>query len=77
MHMTAERSSGKTQLASNLVHRFAVAIYGLFCFAAMSSASLLYTMVVVIPIPPDVENTRGQKLPCSISHNLCSYLFKQ
>ena len=41
MHMTAERSSEKLSL--HLI-QFIVLLHGLFSFAAMSSASLLYTV---------------------------------
>ena len=39
----------------------------LLCFSEMSAASLLYAVVVVGPMPPEVLNTRGVKDPCSIS----------
>ena len=39
----------------------------------MSEAILLYTVVAIGPIPPEIENTRGAKEPCSISLTLSSY----
>ena len=41
-------------------------------FWAIIEAILLYTVVAVGPIPPDVEKTSGEKDPCSISLILCS-----
>ena len=36
----------------------------------MSEAILLYTVVAIDPIPPEIENTRGAKEPYSISLTL-------
>ena len=34
-------------------------------------ASLLYTTVTVVPIPPDVEKTRSENETCSFSLRVC------
>ena len=38
-------------------------------------ASLLYTTVAVVPIPPDVEKTRSENVACSISVRVCACVF--
>ena len=50
-----------------------VELYSLPCFSAYSEASLLYTTVVMLPIPPAAEKTSGEKEPCSISRTRSSY----
>ena len=55
---------GQVQAAS---HPLCVVLYCWLCFSEMSAASLLYAVVVVGPMPPEVLNTRGVKDPCSIS----------
>ena len=40
--------------------------------SAMRVAIRLYTTVAIGPIPPDVENTSGEKEPCSTSLTLSS-----
>ena len=44
-----------------------VLLYGLSYLLTMSVAILLYTTVVVALMPPEVENTSGEKDPSSIS----------
>lgn len=50
-----------------------VELYGLPCFSAKREASLLYTTVAMVPIPPAAEKTSGEKDPCSISRTRSSY----
>ena len=50
-----------------------VLLKGLLCFSAIIDAILLYTTVAVVPMPPDVEKTKGEKDPCSISLTRSSY----
>ena len=38
-------------------------------------ASLSYTTVAVVPIPPDVEKTRSENEACSISVHVCAWVF--
>lgn len=45
---------------------------GLSCFSTMADAILLYTTAAVVPMPPEVVNTSGEKDPCSISRTLSS-----
>ena len=60
-HMIAERRSEK--LRRHLIQCI-VLLYGLLVLSAIIVASLLYTVVAVGPMLPDVEKTRGEKLPC-------------
>ena len=46
---------------------------GALCFSAIIDAILLYTTVAVVPMRPDVEKTKGEKDPCSISLTRSSY----
>ena len=57
----------EVQSASDPVYRLAV------CFSAIIDTILLYTTVAVVPMPPDVEKTKGEKDPCSISLTRSSY----
>ena len=41
--------------------------YGSCLLSAINDAILLYTVVAMGPISPAVENTKGEKDPCSIS----------
>ena len=59
--MIAERSKEKLSLHCNQKR---VVEYGSCILSAINDAILLYTME---PIPPAVENTKGEKDPCSIS----------
>ena len=47
--------------------------YGSCLLSAINDAITLYTVVAMGPIPPAVENTKGEKDPCSISLTLSSY----
>ena len=49
-----------------------VLLYGRSYFSDISEAILLYTVVAVGPIPPEVLKTSGEKQPCSTSLILCS-----
>ena len=69
MHMIAERSSEKLSLHRN---QNRVLLYGCLRFSAIMVAIHLYTTVAIGPIPPEVENTRGEKDPCSTSITLSS-----
>ena len=71
MHMIADLSSEKLSLHRS---QCTILLYGLSCFSAISEASLLYTTVAVVPMPPDVENTSGENDPCSISLICSSYV---
>ena len=53
--------------------RIAFFLYGLPCFSAKREASLLYTTVAMVPMPPVAEKTNGEKEPCSISRTRSSY----
>ena len=55
MHIIADRS--KENLSLHLSQN-RVELYELF-FSAMSEAILLYTVVAIGPIPPEIENTRA------------------
>ena len=68
--VTAGWSRGK--LILHLYHPM-VRLYGCECFVARRDASLLYVTVAAVPIPPAAEQTKGVKVPCSISLNFCSY----
>ena len=48
-------------------------LYGLPCFSAKREASLLYTAVAMVSMPPAAEKTNGEKEPCSISRTRSSY----
>ena len=50
-----------------------VELYGLPCFSAKREASLLYTIVAIVPMPPAAEKTNGEKDPCSTSRTCSSY----
>ena len=69
--MIAERSKEKLSLHRNQKR---VVEYGSCLLSAINDAILLYTVVAMGPIPPAVENTKGEKDPCSISLTLSSYL---
>ena len=60
----AERKSEKLRR-----HRIQCMVlqYGLLVLSAIIAASLLYTVVAVGPMLPEVEKTRGEKVPCLIS----------
>ena len=62
--MIAERSKEKLSLHRNQKR---VVEYGSCLLSAINDAILLYTVVAMGPIPPAVENTKGEKDPCSIS----------
>ena len=62
--MIAERSKEKLSLHRNQKR---VVEYGSCLLSAINDAILLYTVVAMGPIPPAVENTKGEKYPCSIS----------
>ena len=68
-HMTTKWSSEKLSLHLN---QCSVLLFGLLCLSAMSEAILLYTTVVVFPLPPAVKKTSGQNAPCSTSLTLSS-----
>ena len=68
--MIAERSNGKRSLHRN---QKSVVEYGSCLWSAINDAILLYTVVAMGPIPSAVENTKGEKDPCSISLTLSSY----
>ena len=69
-HMIADLSSEKFSLH---LSQYSVELYGLPCFSAKREASLLYTTVAMVPIPPAAVNTNGVKEPCSISLTRSSY----
>ena len=68
--MIAERSKEKLSLHRNQKR---VVEYSSCLLSAINDAILLYTVVAMGPIPPAVENTKGEKDPCSISLTLSSY----
>ena len=68
--MIAERSKEKLSLHRNQKR---VVEYGSCLLSAINDAILLYTVVAMGPIPPAVDNTEGEKDPCSISLTLSSY----
>ena len=70
MHIIADRNKEKLSLH---LSQNRVELYGWLCFSAMSEAIPLHTVVAIGPIPPEIENTRGAKEPCSISLTLSSY----
>ena len=70
MHMMADCSSEKF---SQHLSQCNVELYGLPCLSAMGEATLLYTVVAMVPIPPAAEKTSGEKEPCSTSRTLSSY----
>ena len=49
MHIMAHLSNEKFSLH---LSQWSVELYGLPCFSAKREASLLYTMVAMVPIPP-------------------------
>ena len=49
MHMMADRSGEKF---SRYLNQCNVQLYGLPCFSVTREASLLYTVVAMVPIPP-------------------------
>ena len=68
-HMIVDLSKEKFNL--HLIHLI-VLLYGRSYFSDISEAILLYTVVAVGPIPPEVLKTSGEKQPCSTSLILCS-----
>ena len=70
MHIMADLNNEKFSLHRS---QCSVELYCLPCFSANSKASLLYTMVAMLPIPPAAEKTSGEKEPCSISRTHSSY----
>ena len=46
--------------------------YSVSLFSDINKASCLYVVSAALPRPPEVENTRGVKEPCSISSTHCS-----
>ena len=56
--MIAERSNEKLSLHRNQKR---VVEYGSCLLSAINDAILLYTVVAMGPIPPAVENTKGEK----------------
>ena len=69
-NMMADRRREKISL--HLI-QFIVLLVGLLCFSAIIAVILLYTMVAVSPMPPDVDKTSEEKDPCSISLTCSSY----
>ena len=54
--------------------QYNVELYSLPCFSARREASLLYTTVAMVPMPPAAEKkNNGEKEPCSISCTRSSY----
>ena len=70
MHIMADLSKEKFSLHLSQCN---VELYGLPCFSAKREASLLYTTVAMVPMPPAAEKTNGEKEPCSISRTRSSY----
>ena len=66
-HITADRRIEKQSLH---LSQFMVLLHGLLYLSAISEATLLYTIFVVAPIPP--ENMRVENDPCSTSLILSS-----
>ena len=71
MHIIADRNKEKLSLQRIQCITF---LYGFSCFSAIIDAILLYTIVAVVPIPPDIENTNREKEPCLISLTRSSYV---
>ena len=74
MHIMADLSNKKFSLHLSQCN---VELYGLPCFSAKRDASLLYTTVAMVPIPPAAEKNDGEEEPCSISHthSSCALFF--
>ena len=70
--MIAEQSKEKLSLHHNQKR---VVEYGSCLLSAINDAILFYIVVAIYmgPIPPAVENMKGEKDPCSISLTLSSY----
>ena len=60
MHIMADLSKEKFSLHLSQCN---VELYGLPCFSAKREASLLYTTVAMVPMPPAAEKTNGEKEP--------------
>jgi hypothetical protein len=63
-HLTPDLISAK-EIWQRIMHM--VIEYDCFLFSAINEANLLYVTDAAGVIPPEVVNTRGAKVPCSIS----------
>ena len=57
MHIIADRNMKKLSLHLIISQKKRVELYELLYFSAMSEAILLYTVVAIGPIPPEIETT--------------------
>ena len=71
--ISGEKTTKLPTLMSLHCNQKRVVEYGSCLLSAINDAILLYTVVAMGPIPPAVENTKGEKDPCSISLTLSSY----